>query len=204
MVDINFGIEVKNFRKQAKMSQEVFAENVGISADYVSKIEKGQREPSEIVKKAIVYFMENPEIKVRPIGAFSVPPSVSKIPIVSWTQAGPDGFFVDSHAVGTGFGEINRPYDVTDPNAYALIISGDSMAPKFEAGDIVVVSPERGVQVGDYAVVKLTNGSVMAKRVKAKNGTFIFESVNPDYNSVECKKEEISFMHRIVWVKQRG
>lgn len=31
--------------------------------------------------------------------------------------AGVDGFFVDSHVVGSGFGDINRPYDVTDPSA---------------------------------------------------------------------------------------
>jgi phage repressor protein C with HTH and peptisase S24 domain len=144
------------------------------------------------------------EYGVRPADAFDIPPPTSKIPIVSWAQAGPDGYFTDSHIVGSGYGEINRPYDVTDPQAYALIVSGDSMAPKYEAGDILVVSPNRGAQIGDYAVVKLIDGSVMAKRVKEKNGSFTFESVNPDYEPIVCRKEDVVFMHRIVWVKQRG
>lgn len=140
----------------------------------------------------------------RPAEAFNIPLPSSKIPIVSWAQAGPDGFFEDSHATGSGFGEINRPYDVSDPQAYALIVSGDSMAPKYEAGEIIVVSPSAGVQTGDYAVVRLVDGSVMAKRVKSKNAHFVLESINPGFELIECRKEDIVFMHRIVWVKQRG
>jgi phage repressor protein C with HTH and peptisase S24 domain len=140
----------------------------------------------------------------RPEQAFEIPRPSGRIPIISWAQAGPDGFFEDAFPTGAGFGEINRPYDVTDPNAYALIISGDSMIPKFEPGDVILVSPNMGVRTGDYAVARLKDGTVAAKRVKAKNGGFVLESVNLDYPPVECKAEEVVFLHRIVWVKQRG
>jgi phage repressor protein C with HTH and peptisase S24 domain len=138
----------------------------------------------------------------RPEGAYDIPRPSSKIPIISWAQAGPGGYYEDAYV--SGFGDINRPYDVNDQNAYALIISGDSMSPKFEPGDIVIVSPAAGVQTGDYAVIKLVDGQVLAKRVKAKNGRYVLESVNPDYGIIDCPAEEVLFMHRIVWVKQRG
>lgn len=140
----------------------------------------------------------------RPDGAFDIPQPTTKIPIVSWAQAGTGGYFEDSHLQGAGFGYINRPYDVLDNSAYALIISGDSMIPKYEPGDVVIVSPELIVQTGDYAIVKLQNGEVMAKRVKEKNSHYILESINPEFCTRECKKEDIVFIHRIVWVKQRG
>ena len=140
----------------------------------------------------------------RPASAFDIPRPSGRIPIISWAQAGPDGFFEDSFPAGSGFGEINRPYDVTDPNAYALTVIGDSMVPKYEPGDVILVSPNMGVQTGDYAVVRMKDGTVMAKRVKFKNDHYFLESVNTEYEPVRCSKEDIIFMHRIVWVKQRG
>lgn len=143
------------------------------------------------------------ENTTRPPEAFDIPRPTGKIPIISWAQAGPDGFFEDSFPAGSGFADINRPFDITDPNAYALIINGDSMVPKYEPGDVILVSPNMGVQTGDYAVARLRDGTVAAKRVKAKDGRYILESVNPDYPPIDCKAEDVVFLHRIVWVKQR-
>lgn len=140
----------------------------------------------------------------RPERAFDIPPSSRRIPVISWAQAGADGFFVDSHMVGTGFTDISCPHDVTDPNAYSLEISGDSMSPKYENGDYVIVSPARGVQTGNDAIVKLRDGQILAKRIKAKNGKFILSSLNPEYEDITCNSEDVVFMHRIVWVKPRG
>ena len=78
------------------------------------------------------------------------------------------------------------------------------MVPKYEPGDVILVSPNMGVQTGDYAVVRMKDGTVMAKRVKFKNDHYFLESVNTEYEPVRCSKEDIIFMHRIVWVKQRG
>jgi len=228
------GEKIKAIRKALKLSQEVFGEAIGISKGHISDVEKGKKNLSpaagdllkiryavsaewwatgdgemflpESEQKRIISNAERiaREIIARPPAAFDIPPPQGKIPIISWAQAGPDGFFADSFPSGSGFGDINRPYDVTDPNAYALIISGDSMVPKYEPGDIILVSPNMGVQTGDYAVVRLKDGTVMAKRVKAKNSHFIFESVNPEQGPIECQSEDVIFMHRIVWVKQRG
>jgi phage repressor protein C with HTH and peptisase S24 domain len=160
--------------------------------------------PANIERMAIQKRSEAKSVAPRPSGAFDIPKPTSKIPIISWAQAGPDGFFEDSFPAGAGFAEINRPFDVTDPNAYALIITGDSMMPKFEPGDVIVVSPNMGVRTGDYAVVRLKDGTVAAKRVREKNAHFILESVNPEFPPVECQKEDVVFTHRIVWVKQGG
>lgn len=140
----------------------------------------------------------------RPAEAYDIPRSTGRIPIISWAQAGPDGFFEDAFPSGSGFGDINRPYDITDPNAYALIISGDSMIPKYEPGDVILVSPNMGVQTRDYAVVRLKDGTVTAKRIKAKDSRYLLESVNPEYPPIDCSAEDVMFLHRIVWVKQRG
>jgi phage repressor protein C with HTH and peptisase S24 domain len=214
MDELDLGQRIRSHRKKLRLTQGDVAKYLKISTDFVSRLEKGDREPSDRTLASLEAFLSvsNPDIvknstltaEGRPEGAFDIPLPSGKIPIISWAQAGPDGFFADSFPAGSGFADINRPYDVTDPNAYALVISGESMAPKYEPGDIILVSPNMGVQTGDYAVVRLKDGTVMAKRVREKNSHFIFESVNPDYPSVECAAEDVVFTHRIVWVKQRG
>lgn len=42
----NFGLQVKKLRLEAGLSQEEFAEKLGIHRTYMSFIERGQRNPS--------------------------------------------------------------------------------------------------------------------------------------------------------------
>lgn len=42
----NFGKQVKNFRLEAGLSQEEFAEKLNIHRTYISFIERGERNPS--------------------------------------------------------------------------------------------------------------------------------------------------------------
>lgn len=54
---------------------------------------------------------------------------------------------------------LPRPPTVADdPEAYAVEIMGDSMAPRFKPGERVPVSPKVPVRIGDDVVVQLNNG----------------------------------------------
>src|SRR3546814_16362733 len=91
--------------------------------------------------------------------------SLQRIPVIGHTQAGSAGFFDDAgYPVGSGWDEISFP-DVSDPNAYALTVSGDSMKPVFRDGDMVVVSPNSSIRRGDRVVGKTVDGEVMAKEL---------------------------------------
>jgi transcriptional regulator with XRE-family HTH domain/SOS-response transcriptional repressor LexA len=125
-----------------------------------------------------------------------IPPPQRKIPIISWAQV-----FENSSSVVSGFADINRPSDLIDPMAYALIVSDVSMSPRYEPGDILLVSPGAWARKGD-AVLKLKGGDVMVKKVKATNSHYVLESFNPDDPSIECQKEDVLFVHRVVWVKR--
>lgn len=202
MTNEDYIYQINEALKKQGISQATLAERTGMNQKTVNNLLSGRTKKVDL---QIVNRLKSAlGLASRPASAFDIPHPSGRIPIISWAQAGPDGFFEDSFPTGSGFGEINRPYDVTDPNAYALIISGDSMTPKFEPGDVILVSPNMGVRTGDYAVVRLKDGTVAAKRVKARNDGFVLESINPDYPPVECRAEDLVFLHRIVWVKQRG
>lgn len=132
-----------------------------------------------------------------------IPPPSGVIPVVSMIQGGEEGYWEDAYPVGFGHRTIKRPYDVNDPNAFAVEVRGQSMSPKYEEGDVVVVCPSKEVHSGDSAAVKLKSGAVMVKRVRFAGDMVILESVNPAYEPIIVKREDIDFIRKVVWKKER-
>ncbi|ATQ67031.1 MULTISPECIES: S24 family peptidase [Methylosinus] len=130
-------------------------------------------------------------------------PSRSARPLIGLAQAGVGGFFDDAgFAIGAGWEEIDVLAD-TDEHSYALEISGDSMAPLYRDGDIVIVSPSAPVRRGDRVVVKTIAGEILAKELKRQTAkTVELKSLNPAFPDRVLPKEEVSWMARILWASQ--
>ncbi|WP_421792921.1 S24 family peptidase [Hyphobacterium sp.] len=125
------------------------------------------------------------------------------VPLIGLAQAGDAGFFDDAgFPVGQGWEEVTFP-GVSDAHAYALQISGDSMAPVYRDGDRVVVAPGETPRKGDRVVVRTTAGEVLAKELVRISGDGIeLASLNPDYPGRTLKASDIAWMARIVWASQ--
>ncbi len=126
-----------------------------------------------------------------------------RIPIIGYAQAGARGFFDDAgYPVGSGWDEVELP-QVDDPHAYALEVNGDSMAPLFRDGDVIVVSPGATVRPGDRVVVKTHAGEIMAKELVRRSGRRVeLKSLNPDHEDRILRADEIAWMARILWLSQ--
>lgn len=124
-------------------------------------------------------------------------------PLIGLAQAGVGGFFDDAgFATGAGWEEIDVLADA-DEHSYALEISGDSMAPLYRDGDIVIVSPSAPVRRGDRVVIKTTAGEILAKELKRQTAkTVELKSFNPAFPDRVLPKEEVSWMARILWASQ--
>ncbi len=87
--------------------------------------------------------------------------------------------------------------DVKDPGAFALKVKGNSMSPRIEDGDVVIVSPQAEARSGDICVVRV-NGEDTLKKVKFE-GTYIhLVPLNPDFEPVTVKKKDINFVWKVV------
>jgi phage repressor protein C with HTH and peptisase S24 domain len=130
-------------------------------------------------------------------------PRVNPIPLIGFAQAGSGGFFDDGgFPVGAGWDEVHFP-EVSDDNAYALEVTGDSMLPLYREGDIIVVSPNSGVRRGDRVVARTVDGEVLAKiLVRRTAKTIELGSLNPDHAPLVLPAERIEWMARIVWASQ--
>jgi phage repressor protein C with HTH and peptisase S24 domain len=126
-----------------------------------------------------------------------------RIPLIGLAQAGGEGFFDDGgYPVGGSWDEVSLP-EVTDGNAYALEISGESMEPVFRDGDLVIVSPNAPIRRGDRVVVRTARGEVMAKQLARRSARRVeLRSLNPAHPDYNFDLSEVSWIHRIVWASQ--
>ncbi|MFC3126824.1 helix-turn-helix transcriptional regulator [Pseudoroseomonas globiformis] len=137
------------------------------------------------------------------LSSVSRPQPGRRIPLIGMAQAGGDGHFSDGgYPVGGGWDEISTP-ELSDPNAYALEISGDSMEPVFRDGDIVIVSPNSPVRRGDRVVCRTMQGEVMAKELLRQSARRVeLASLNPAHPNYSFDLSEVTWLHRILWASQ--
>lgn len=93
---------------------------------------------------------------------------------------------------------ILRPEGVTDPNAYALIIKGDSMLPLIRDGRKVVVCPNDKPGEGDIAIVKVkSTDKVYIKRIVFTKERVILQSFNPNYELITVPSDDIAYCYPV-------
>ncbi|MGL5114139.1 MAG: S24 family peptidase [Beijerinckiaceae bacterium] len=125
------------------------------------------------------------------------------MPLIGYAQAGSGGFFDDGgYPAGSGWDEVNFP-GISDTQAYALEVTGDSMMPLYRDGDRLIVAPNEGVRVGDRVVVKTLDGEVLAKELKRQTAkTVELRSLNPAHEDIVIPTERLAWMARIIWASQ--
>lgn len=126
-----------------------------------------------------------------------------RLPLLGYAKAGAAGYFDDAgYPAGSGWDEIEFPA-VGDAHAYMLKISGESMAPVYRPGDLILISPGADCGRGDRVVVKTKSGEVMAKELVRQSAQKVeLRSLNPAHSGRSVTKSDILWMARILWVRQ--
>lgn len=103
-------------------------------------------------------FVEKKAGNVEPI-------NTNAVPVINRVSAGYPKDFTDlSYPKGVADEYVGCP-DVHDKDAFAARVHGDSMTPKYRAGDIVIFSPAAGTRSGDDCFVRFEDGHTTFKRV---------------------------------------
>lgn len=125
-------------------------------------------------------------------------------PVVSFTRAGTRGFSYQDLATQI---DERVPTDCKDPNCFALRVEGDSMAPNFQPGDLIVVAPNSEPRNGNVVVAKLREEeSVLFKlyhQVGADAGAVRLTSFNPAYPPLEFPKKKFRFIYPMYEMRRR-
>lgn len=99
--------------------------------------------------------------------------------------------------------------EISDKDAFAARVQGDSMNPRYRQGDIVIFAPSLAARDGDDCFVKFTDGRTTFKRIffevdgEAKKPVVRLQPRNEKYRARVVKNEEVSGMYRAVYRYQR-
>jgi SOS-response transcriptional repressor LexA len=111
------------------------------------------------------------------------------IPVISWVQAGSFTEAADMHAVGvSGEGDPVHSPKAVGPHAFALRVEGDSMAPRYLPGDIIVVDPEIMCD-NDSPCVVVLNGEATFKFFRETNDAIVLAPMNNKHPDITIRKD---------------
>lgn len=175
-------------RDQLGFTQDEFAKKLGISRQYLSKLENSSKPLSAKIARKLADFSKQAGLHV--LGTVT---GVRAIPVRSWAQAG----------TGSDFGDLPLDWerrvatDCPDEQAFAVEIQGDSMEPKFFPGDIAVLMPSHQPRNGSLVVARLESEGVVFKvftaRIQDPMRICTFTSYNPVFQPIEVPEA------RVVW-----
>lgn len=144
-------------------------------------------------------------------GARALPPSerlrrrdaAQRIPLLGFAEAcEPGAFDAAGYPSGRARQELLVP-NTGDPHAYALTVQGKSMEPVYRQGDVIVISPEAPIRLGDRVIARTTSGETLARQLARRTARCIdLTRFNPDHPPQHCTPAEIVSLHRIVWASQ--
>lgn len=206
--------KLRQIRKGLRLTQAELADHLGIHRTYMVLIEKGKKIPSPRLERSILDFMEkaqrqslSPETILGRLGHGSPMGMVSegvakKTPVVSWATAGAARAYEDlANQI-----EETVESDCKDPNAFAIIIEGDSMETKFYAGDRVIFAPNYEPRNADAVLAKLNDGRVFFKyyfRTGPEGGRVKLVSENSNYAPMEFDRSEFAFIYPAFEIKRK-
>ncbi len=120
-----------------------------------------------------------------------------RVPLISWVQAGQWSEVADPYAKGVAEDWILTGAKV-GPHAYALRVRGDSMAPEFSEGDVIIVDPDVEATNGRFVIVRLDDAQEATfKQLVTDGGRQYLKPMNPRYPIIEVN-ENATFCGAIV------
>ncbi len=127
-----------------------------------------------------------------------------RVPVVASMRAGIlDTIASDYEDIASQIDEVIET-DCQDENAFALIVEGDSMEPRFFAGDRIIVAPNYEPRNGDPVCARLEkDGKTVFKIFRQSGDTIRLESLNPDYKPEEFHKEAFRWIYPAVDMKAK-
>jgi len=189
-------LRVKELLREKGWTTKILAEKTGMSESYLTHIKNGTRRWNEDSLRKLSNAFE-----VSPIDLFAqrkkrtddidnnvslpeksdVQLKVHIVPVVGDIPSNPSPYNNQLMQLTTGFKDVFVPVlNTSDSSMFALSIANNQMAPVFEKGDILLVSPETWTRSGDIAAVEYGNDNPVKAvfQVTYTDDFIVLESVN--------------------------
>ena len=197
------GARLKQARELRHITLEEAGKKVDVHKSTVLRWENGETEKIKlpIIETLASYYnvnpvwlmgydvpMENTENMMKKIGAIPISEiETTKIPVLGKVKAGYN-YLAQENIIEYIYFNI----DGSDKeNYYALYVTGDSMEPLFDDGDIVIVHKQDDFNNGENCVVLINGDEATVKKVYKGTTGIKLQAVNPYYPPRIFTEEEI-------------
>ena len=123
---------------------------------------------------------------------------IYKIPVFATVSAG-FGAYAEEDIIEYMPIVIDNPYDV--PDMIGIRVHGNSMYPKIEDGDVIVVRKQESVDSGDIAVIMIDGEEGVVKKVIYGDDWIELHSINPEYMPRRFEGAEVERLRVVGLVK---
>ena len=177
-----FSDKLKELRQARGITQKQLAEWSGLGRSQISNYENGLRTPDWETQEILADFFN-----VRLDYLMDRDTPNTRIPVLGKVIA---GIPLDAVEEIIDYEEI--PIEMVKNGEYfALQIKGDSMEPKFSAGDVVIVRKQEDVDNGDIAIVLVNGNEATVKKIRKFDGGINLIPTNSNYDVITYTNTQI-------------
>lgn len=194
---MSVGSRIRDIRKQRGLTLEEVAIRIGGDQGALSKVERGKQGYTDALLDKLAmalgcrkadFFLEDSNVEEY------IPAQLNRVPIVGYGHNGPFAETTDAYPLGSGSETILTDVDV-GPDAFGLLIKGDSNHPDFKEGDKVIIDPAVKPMPGDMVFAKNGHEEGTFKKYRPRgtdeSGNDVFELVplNDDYPTLHSLRD---------------
>ena len=194
--------KIRSLRKERGISGSELARRIGVEAHTLRRYERGEVQPPHETAGAIASFFNVTLEAVLGMEERTEGMGIGRttIPVYGRAEGGSGIVNFDQPPID----HIEKPgyLDAVD-DCYALAVVGDSMEPRFFAGEILIVNPFRAPRFNDFVVVQSRKNNdllAIAKRfVRHTEKTLTLHELNPD-RDIEIAAGDVVAVHYVASV----
>lgn len=178
---------VKKLTEEQNMSMSELGRRVGIAKSAISRYFNGTRElPLNKIGDFASVLHTTPDYL---LGIDYEPPKPQglKIPVLGTVAAGIPISAVEDIL---DYEEVPQSWE-NQGEFFALKIKGDSMEPRMESGDVVIVKQQPDANSGDTVIVLVNGDDATCKKLQKTDNGIMLVSTNPKYPPMFYSLEDI-------------
>lgn len=179
---------IKSTRESLKLTKRELAKRIGVHESSINKYEKGLVDIplSKITELARVLNVTESYLMGWEDDDKETPQGI-KIPVLGTVAAGIPISAVEDIL---DYEEIPQSWQ-NQGEFFALKIKGDSMQPKMDEGDVVIVRQQSDANNGDTVIVLVNGDDATCKKLQKTDNGIMLVSTNPNYLPMFFTNEEI-------------
>lgn len=191
-------LKLKELRQKFGLTQNKLAEKLGLSRSTIAMYETNGSEPdletinsiASFFNVSVDYLMGREQKVDNNVRGVQLERSVVKVPVYGTIPAGvPIEMIADTYIEDEE--EIPADWLKGGNRYFCLKVKGESMMPKFEDGDTLILKQQDDCNGGDYCAVSINCTECTFKKVIKHENGITLQPLNPAYEPMFFSNKEI-------------